>query len=138
DNAYASMEAAIKKAVEAQIKREAQGNKNLLEARIVVAAKGTFKVIAIGSDIARLAVSGGADLAAWKSLAKDIGGLAKLIYDQTLGETKIRAALLDAIGKYSTIKQQRFNEAKKAQDWKAKAKLFVKEFSKSQKSVAEK
>lgn len=134
--AYTSMEAAIKDAVEEQIKREAKGDKNLLEARIAVAAKGTFKVLAIGADVAELVVSGGADLKAWKSLATDIYGLAKLIYEQTLDETKLRGALLEAIGKYSTTKQRRFNEAQKAADWKAKAKLFVKEFWTSEKSLA--
>jgi hypothetical protein len=134
--AYTSMEGAIKDAVQEQMKREANGDKNLLEARIAVAAKGTFKVIAIGADVAELAVSGGADLKAWKSLATDIYGLAKLIYEQTLDETKLRGALLEAIGKYSTTKQRRFNEAQKAADWKAKAKLFVKEFWNSEKSLA--
>jgi hypothetical protein len=138
DKAYQSMEGAIEKAVEVQIKREAQGDKNLLEARIAVAAKGTFKVIAIGADIAELAVSGGANVKAWYALAKDIYALAELIYKQCMDEAKLRNALLEAIGKYSSLKQRRFNEAEKAQDWKSKAKLFAKEFWKSEKSLADK
>ena len=138
NNAVASMEAAIEKAVKEQIKREAQGDKNLLEARVAVVAKGTFKVIAIGKDVAELAVSGGANVKAWYSLCKDIYTLAKLINDQCKNEPALRQDLLKAIGNYCTTKQQRWNEAKKAADWKAKLKLTAKEIWTSQKSLASK
>ena len=138
EKAIASMEAAIETAVKDQIKREAQGDKNLLEARIAVAAKGTFKVIAIGKDVAELAVSGGANVKAWYSLAKDIYTLAKLINDQCKDEPALREDLLKAIGTYCSTKQRRFDEEKKADDWKAKAKLKIKEIWTSQKSLAAK
>ncbi|HEY4083114.1 MAG TPA: hypothetical protein VGM81_20715 [Burkholderiaceae bacterium] len=138
NNACASMEAAIEKAVKEQIKREAQGDKNLLEARIAVAVKGTFKIIAIGKDVAELAVSGGANVKAWYSLAKDIYTLAKLINDQCKDEPALRDDLLKAIGTYCSTKQRRFDEAQKAADWKAQAKLKIKEIWTSQKSLAAK
>lgn len=136
NKAYLSMEGAIEKVVREQIKREAQGDKNLLEARIAVAAKGTFKVIAIGKDVAELAVSGGANVKAWISLAKDVVALAKLINDQCKDEPKLREELLKAIGSYCSTKQRRWDEEKKAKDWKAKAKLLAKEIWTSQKSLA--
>lgn len=138
NNALKSLEAAIRDAVQAQIKREAQGDKNLLEARIAVVAKGTFKVIAIGKDVAQIAVSGGADVKAWYSLAKNIYELGKLIADQAKNEATRRQDLLKAIGVYCTTKQTRWNEEKKAKDWKAKAKLTVKKIWTSQKDLANK
>lgn len=138
NNAAAAIEKAIKVAVEKQIEREARGDKNLLEARISVAVKGTFKVIAIGKDVAEVAVSGGADVTAWISLAKDIVGLAKLIHDQCKDEPKLRQELLQAIGTYCSTKQRRWDEEKKAKDFKAKVKLLAKEIWTSQKSLANK
>lgn len=138
NNACKSMEAAIEKAVKDQIKREAQGDKNLLEARIVVVAKGTFKVIAIGKDVAEIAVTAGADVTAWISLAKDIVGLGKLIADQCKDEPKLRDELLKAIGVYSTSKQRSFDEARRAADWKTKAKVKIKEIWNVEKKLADK
>ena len=136
--AVKSMEAAIGKVVRQQIEREARGDKNLLEARIAVAVKGTFKVIAIGKDVAEVAVTGGADVSAWLALAKDIVSLAKLVQDQCKGEPRLREDLLKAIGSYCSTKQRRWDEAKKAKDWKAKAKLLAKEIWSSEKSLANK
>lgn len=138
NNAAASIEGAIEKAVKKQIEREARGDKNLLEAKIAVGIKGTFKVIAIGKDVAELAVTAGADVTAWLSLAKDLVTLAKLVHDQCKDEPKLREELLEAIGKYCTTKQRRWDEEKKAKDWKAKAKLIAKEIWASQKSLATK
>lgn len=136
NKALLSMEGAIEKAVREQIKREAQGDKNLLEARIAVAAKGTFKVLAIGKDVAEVVVTGAADISAWISLAKDIVALAKIIEDQCKNEPQLRDDLLKSIGSYCTVKQRRWDEEKKAKDWKAKAKLLAKEIWTSQKSLA--
>jgi len=136
--AMLSLEGAIEAAVKQQIQREAQGDKNLLEARVHVVIKGTAKVIAIGKDVAELAVSGGANVKAWISLASDIVALAKLIHDQCKKEPTLRAELLKAIGVYCSTKQRRWDEKTKAKDWKAKAKLLAKEVWESQKSLATK
>lgn len=138
NNAYRSMEGAIEKVVREQIKREAQGDKNLLEARIAVAAKGTFKIVAIGKDVAEIVVTGGANVKAWYGLAKDIVALAKIVADQCKGEPKLRDDLLRSIGDYCSTKQRRFNEASKAKDWSAKAKLWIKTQWTTQKSLAAK
>jgi hypothetical protein len=138
NNACRSMKGAIEKAVGEQIKREAQGDANLREARIGAAVKGTVTVISIAKDVAEIAVSSGANVKAWLSLAKDIVALAQLINDQCKDEPKLREELLKAIGTYSTTKQRRWNEAKKATDWKAKAKLLAKQIWTSEKSLAEK
>jgi hypothetical protein len=138
NNACRSMKGAIEKAVGEQIKREAQGDANLREARVGAAIKGTVTVISIAKDVAELAVTAGANVKAWVSLCKDIVALAKLINDQCKDEPKLREELLKAIGTYSTTKQRRWNEAKKATDWKAKAKLLAKQIWTSEKSLAEK
>ncbi len=136
NNAYRAMGAAIEKAVKEQIQREAQGDKNLLEARISVAIKGTFKVISIAQDVAEIAVTSGASVKAWISLGKDIVALAKLIQDQCKDEPALRDDLLKSIGSYCSTKQRRWNEAKKAKDWKDKLKLTAKEIWTSEKSLA--
>ncbi len=138
NNAYRAMEAAIEKAVKEQIKREAQGDKNLLEARVAVAVKGTFKVISIAKDVAEIAVTSGASIKAWLSLGKEIVALGKLIHDQCKDEPALRNDLLKSIGTYCSTKQKRWDEEKKAKDWKAKAKLLAKEIWTSQKSLATK
>jgi hypothetical protein len=138
NNACKTMEAAIEKAVKDQIKREAQGDRNLLEARVVVAAKGSFRVIAIVKDSVEIVGSGGADVLAWRNLAKDIMGLAKLIVDACKDEARLRTDLIQSFRTYSTAKQQRLDEAVKAQDWKARMRLKLKEIWESEKKQAEK
>jgi len=138
NNAVKALQSAIEKAVKAQIEREYKGDKNLLEARVAVVVRCTFKVIAIGKDVAELAVTAGASVKAWKDLVSDLYKLAKLVHDASKDEPALRTDLLKAIGEYCTTKQRRLIEAQKATDWKAKAKLKLKELWTSQKSLAEK
>lgn len=137
--AVRSLQAAVEDAVRKQIDKEAQGDRNLREARIFVALKGAAAVIKIGKDVTELVASGGLDVSAWVSLAKDIVKLAKLIHDQTKGEEKLRQELLKAIGVYCTAKQRRFAERQKAdRNWKRQAKQIAREIYKSESSLAKK
>ncbi len=105
-----AIQSAVDKAVRDRLKREAQGDQNLLEARIIAVVKVTFKVITIAKDASEVAVSGGADVTAWLSLAKSIYVIASMIHELTKGEEKLRKALLDAIGSMTTDKQRQLIE----------------------------
>jgi hypothetical protein len=114
-NSCRSMQSAVEVAVKKQLTSEAQGDRNLLEARVIAGVKMTLGVIKIAKDVTELAVTAGADIASWYSLAKDCVGLGTIIYDQCKGETKLRNELLDAIGAMSTDKQRQVIEHQKAQ-----------------------
>ncbi len=134
-----AIQGAVDKAVEDRIKKEAQGDQNLLEARIITGVKITFKVISIAKDVTEVVVTAGANVKAWVSLAKDIASLAMIIYDLTKGEEKLRAELLDAIGAYSTDKQRRvIEEEKAATSRKAKFVFIAKEFYRKVKPLSDK
>ncbi len=138
-NACKAMQSAVEVAVQTQIKKEAQGDKNLLEARVFVVIKGAFGVIKVGKDVTEIVLTGGADVKAWISLAKDLAGIAKLVYDQTKDEAKLRQELLKSIGEYCSLKQRRFDEKKKADgDWKKKLKVIAKDIYKSEGKMAKK
>ena len=113
-NACASLQGAVEDAVKKQVKIDYRDDQNLLEAQIKVGLTISFKVIAIGKDLAQLTVSAGADPTAWLSLAKNIYGLATVIQQEAQDEKATRKDLLTAVGKYCTDKQRRVIEAEKA------------------------
>ena len=123
-----SLQGAVETAVEATLKKEAQGDQNLLEARIAVGVNLTFKGISIASNVARIGVSHGADILAWKGLIMDIVDVVGIIQDLCKGENTLRQELLLAIGKYCTDKQRRvIEEQKAAASKKAKFTLVTKD-----------
>ncbi len=105
-----AIQSAVDKAVRDRLKREAQGDQNLLEARIITGVKITFKVIAVAKDATEITVSVGADVTAWAGLAKSLYELAAIIYELTKGEEKLRQELLAAIGAMTTDKQRQLIE----------------------------
>lgn len=101
-----AIQGAVNDAVARRLKTEAQGDQNLLEARIIVGVKAAFKVITIAKDATEVALTGGTDVHALYSLVKDIASLASLIYDACKGEAKLRQELLNAIGAMTTDRQR--------------------------------
>jgi hypothetical protein len=97
-----------------------------------------FKVINVGKDITMIAVSMGANAAAWLKMAKGIYDIASMINDGTKDEKARRQDLLTAIGKYSSTKTLRVHERAKAETNKAKLQLIYKEVFKSVKSEGDK
>lgn len=84
-----ALQAAVDNAVRKRLKDEAQGDQNLLEARIIAGVKVTFKAITIAKDATEVALTGGTDVHALYSLVKDIVGLGTIIYDLCKGEAKL-------------------------------------------------
>jgi hypothetical protein len=113
-NACKSIQAAVDKAVKAQIKADYKSDSNLLEAQIKVGVSISFKVIAITVDATRIGLTMGADVHAIVMLCKHTYELGKIVYDLTKDEPKLREELLTAIGKYSTAKQVRLIDKAKA------------------------
>lgn len=138
NNALKPMEGALTAAVEQQIKREEQGNKNLFEAKVVTVVKAGHMVITIAANAASVVATGGTNVAGWLKLAKSIVDLAKLVYDACKDEPKLRAEFLEAIGAYNSRKQVLWNQEQKATDFKHKLKFYVNKTWKSVKSMADK
>ncbi len=137
-NACASLQGAVTQAVQKQIKIDYRDDQNLVEAQVKVAVKIGFKVINVGKDITMIAVSMGANAAAWLKMAKGIYDIASMINDGTKDEKARRQDLLTAIGKYSSTKTLRVHERAKAETNKAKLQLIYKEVFKSVKSEGDK
>lgn len=101
NNAIKSIQGAINEAVEAEMKKLARDDRNLLEARIKVGIDVTFGVIGIAGNITKIAVSSGADVTSWLSLAKGIYDLAKIIKTACSDLDTRRKDLLVAIEKFA-------------------------------------
>ncbi len=123
-----AIQAAVEQAVRARLKMEAQGDQNLLEARIIAGVKVTFKVITVAKDATAVALTGGTDVHALYSLVKDIVGLSKIIYDLCKDEAALRSELLKAIGAMTTDRQRQMIDHQMADRSKfLKAKAMAKD-----------
>ncbi|MDB5819010.1 MAG: hypothetical protein JWQ11_2650 [Rhizobacter sp.] len=114
-NALASANGAIDKAVEAQLKKEAQGDKNLKEARVRTAIKVGGAVISIGTAVARLVPTMGADVSAWLQIAKTAAAMGAEIAQQVKNEAKLRSDLDGAVQAYITLRGTTLMQAAKRQ-----------------------
>ncbi|MEM1003917.1 MAG: hypothetical protein AAF625_02815 [Pseudomonadota bacterium] len=103
-NALASAEAAAQAAIQKQIKTEANKDKLLKEARLKTTLKVTMSTIKIGGAVARLVGSSGADVAAYRTIAKQVYKLGKEVQQQLKGEEALRKDLYGAIQKYITLR----------------------------------
>lgn len=137
-NACASLQGAVTQAVQKQIKLDYRDDQNLIEAQVKVAVKVGFKVISVGKDITMIAVSMGANVAAWLKMAKGMYEIATMINDGAKDEKARRQDLLQAIGKYSSTKTLRVHERAKAETNKAKLQLIYKDVFKSVKAEGDK
>ncbi len=122
NNALKSVQGAINEAVSAELKKLSRDDKNLLEARIKVAIDITYSVIGIAGNITKIAVSSGADVSSWLSLAKGLYDLAKIIQTACSDLDTRRKELVASIDKYSKEKasiEKEMDEAKKSKLGKA-------------------
>ncbi len=123
NNALKSIQGAINEAVQAELRKLGQKDRNLLEARIKVGIDITFGVIGIAGNITKLVVSSGADVTSWLSLAKGIYDLAKIIHTACTDLDTRRKELLAAIEKFAKQKSEiakEESEAKKSKLGKVK------------------
>lgn len=114
-NALASAEGAALKAVEERLKKEAQGDKNLKEARVRTAVKVTSAAITIGQAVARLVPTMGADVHAWYQIGKTIVSMGLEIKQQVKNEEKLRADLEGGVQAYITLRGTILMQAAKRQ-----------------------
>ncbi|MCL6284980.1 hypothetical protein M3P21_15720 [Ruegeria sp. 2012CJ41-6] len=103
-NAMASAEGAAQVAIQKQLKVEGNKDKLLKEARVKTTLKVSMGVIKIGTAVARLVGSSGADVMAYKTIVKQVYNLGKEIQQQLKSEEKLRKDLYSAIQKYITLR----------------------------------
>src|SRR5438105_7515932 len=96
-NALACAEPAAQKAIAERLKKEAQGDELLTEARVKTAVKVASGVISVGADVAKLVATLGADVTSYLSLAKTLFSLGLELKQQLKGEEKLRQDLNDGV-----------------------------------------
>ncbi|WP_394828967.1 hypothetical protein [Pendulispora albinea] len=136
--AVKSMQGQIDKAVLARLRKEAQGDRNLLEARVAIVVRTTFKLVSIANQAFTVAATGGAAIQGWYGLAKDIYELVQSLYEATKGEKALRGKLLEAMGKYFTDKQRQVIQREQAdKSFRKKLAFFAKEIHRKLKPKAD-
>lgn len=96
-NALKSAEPAAQKAVEARLKKEAQGDSLLKEARVRTGIKVTMSGIKIGASVAKLVGTSGADVSSYKTIAKEVVSLGLELKQQLKNEAALRKDLDTAV-----------------------------------------
>lgn len=114
-NALASAEGAAQQAIEARLKKEAQGDSNLKEAQARTVLKWTSGAISIATSVARLVGTMGADVAAYISIAKTLATLGADVIQQIKNEEKLRKDLMDGIQAFITLRGTTLMQAAKRQ-----------------------
>lgn len=96
-NALESAQAAANKAVEDRLKKEAQGDNLLTEARVKTAIKVASGAISLGANVAKLVATVGADVTSYLSIAKTLASLGLELKQQLKGEEKLRKDLKEGV-----------------------------------------
>jgi hypothetical protein len=114
-NALLSAEGAASKAVEEAKKKESQGDKLLLEARIKTGVKVVFVGVSLTTHAVKLAGSHGTDVTAYIGIAKGLVTLGMELNQQFKGEKKLRQDLVDGIKAYIDLRGTVIMQAAKRQ-----------------------
>jgi hypothetical protein len=114
-NALDSAEGAAQQAIEARLKKEAQGDSNLKEARARTALKWTGGAISLATSVARLVGTMGADVAAYISIAKTLATLGADLVQQVKNEEKLRKDLEGGIKAFIELRGTTLMQAAKRQ-----------------------
>jgi hypothetical protein len=99
-NALDSAEGAAQKAIEARLKKEAQGDKNLKEARVRTGLKVGKSLIKITGSVGKLVASAGADVSSYVTITKELVSLGKELQQQLKNEEKLRKDLQKGVTTY--------------------------------------
>ncbi|UWQ65154.1 hypothetical protein K3723_20575 (plasmid) [Leisingera caerulea] len=103
-NAMDSAEGAAQKAIEARLKKEAQGDKLLKEARVKTTLKVGLGTIKIAGSVAKLVATSGADVTSYKTIVVEVVKLGMEINQQLKNEAKLRKDLYTGIQAYITLR----------------------------------
>jgi hypothetical protein len=114
-NALDSAEGATQKVVEARLKKEAQGDKNLREARVRTAIKWTVGAISIAGNVAKLVATFGADVTSYLAIAKTLYELGSDVAQQIKNEAKLAKDLTDGIQAFITLRGTAMQQAAERQ-----------------------
>ena len=114
-NALASAEGAAMAAVEARMKKEIQGDKNLKEARFKLGFKIVIGAVKVTAQIAALVATSGADLQAYYSIAKTVYEVGKEVYEYNKGEATLRKDLDSGIQAFISLRGTTLMQAAKRQ-----------------------
>lgn len=110
-----SAEGAAEKAVEDRLKKEAQGDDLLTEARVKTAVKVVSGTISVGANVAKLVATMGADVTSYLSIAKTLVGLGLELKQQLKGEEKLRKDLKEGVEAFLDTRTSTIVQALKRQ-----------------------
>jgi hypothetical protein len=91
-------------AVQARLKKEAQGDKLLKEARVKTGVKVTVGIIKVGGSVAKLVATAGAELTSYKTIVVELVRLGLELNQQLKNEEKLRTDLVDGVQSYITLR----------------------------------
>jgi hypothetical protein len=115
-NALESAEGAAQRAIAARLAKEAQGDKNLKEARARTVLKWTMGAVSIATSIAKLVATSGADAKAYFDIAKKLYELGEDLLQHLKDDEKLREDLVKAIGAYLELRETSIMQAAKRQN----------------------
>jgi hypothetical protein len=115
-NALDSAEGAAQEAVEARLKKEAQGDALLTEARVKVAFKIGGGVISLSASVAKLVATAGADVTSYLSMAKTLFDLGMELKQQLKGEEKLHKDLKAGVDAFLDLRTSIIMQALKRQN----------------------
>jgi hypothetical protein len=110
-NALASAQGAADKVVDERLKKEAQGDKNLKEARVRTAVKVGGAVISISTAVAKLVATMGADVSSYLAIGKTLVTMGLEINQQIKNEEKLRKDLVDGVQAYISLRGTTLKQA---------------------------
>src|SRR6266404_1021362 len=114
--ALAAAEPAAEKAVEDRLKKEAQGDDLLTEARVKTAVKVASGVISVSANVAKLVATTGADVTSYLSIAKTMVTLGMELNQQLKGEEKLRKDLKEGVDAFLDTRTSVIMQALKRQN----------------------
>src|SRR5882724_9945201 len=114
--ALESAEGAAEKAVEDRLKKEAQGDDLLTEARVKTAVKVASGAISVGANVAKLVATMGADVTSYLSIAKTLVSLGLELKQQLKGEEKLRKDLKEGVEAFLDNRTSTIMQALKRQN----------------------
>lgn len=95
--ALASAQGAAQKAVEKRLKKEAQGDKLLKEARVKTTVKVGKAIIKVSASVAKLVATAGADVTSYKTIVTETVKMGLELKQQLKNEAKLRKDLDKAV-----------------------------------------
>jgi len=115
-NALASAQGAAEDAVEVRLRKEAQNDDLLTEARVKTGVKVVSGVISVGANVAKLVATLGADVTSYLSIAKSLFKLGLELKQQLKGEEKLRKDLKDGVNAFLKTRESIIVQALKRQN----------------------